>query len=107
MPFDFEEHGDTGSDPELTIRIIAPQEFAGSIMGLLNHRGGFVTGIDAQQGAVPEAVSQKLSSVIIRGSLPGSQYAALVEEIVEATLGRGNVEIQSPPDNHTRPTRGG
>lgn len=99
MPFvldGLEEHEDPGPDPELTIRITVPEEYAGSVMGLLNYRRGVVTGMEVQPGAAPNAFSQATNSAIIRASLPRSQYGALVEDVVEATLGRGKVDHVSP-----------
>ena len=68
-------------DPELLIRVIVPEEFAGLSMGELQSRRGCVTGLDVQSGVV-----------FIRGSLPSSEYAAFHTAITVSTQHRGRVE---------------
>ena len=76
--------------PEVFIRITVPEEFMGSSMGELNGRGGLVMTIDCES-----------SSVVIRASLPASEYEALSIAISSATLRRGKVEREPPlPVSH-------
>jgi elongation factor G len=70
---------------ELSIHIIVPEEFAGMSMAELNSRRGLITGVDAQTG-----------TVLIRASLPASEYGGLEEAINEGTRHRGRVERASP-----------
>jgi translation elongation factor EF-G len=68
-------------DAEFTIRITVPEEFAGASMGELQSRGGSINGIDVQSAIV-----------IIRGSLPASEFQAFQDTIAVATQQRGSVE---------------
>lgn len=68
-------------DPEVAICITVPEEFAGLSMGELQFRRGGVTGMDAQSGVV-----------LIRASLPASEYEGLENAIAAGTQHRGRVE---------------
>lgn len=68
-------------DPELPIRVIVPEEFAGLAMSELQSRRGCVTGLDVQSGVA-----------FIRGSLPSSEYDAFDTAITVSTQHRGRVE---------------
>jgi len=66
---------------ELSIHIIVPEEFAGMSMAELNSRRGFITGMDVQTG-----------SVLIRATLPASEYGGLEKAIGAGTQHRGRIE---------------
>ncbi|HYL15644.1 MAG TPA: hypothetical protein VEV41_21600 [Terriglobales bacterium] len=68
-------------ESEFLIYIIVPEEFAGVSMGEVHSRRGSVTGMDVQTG-----------SVLIRASVPKSEYSGLEHAIDEATQHRGRVE---------------
>jgi len=69
-------------DPEVAIRMTIPEEFGGISMGELNSRRGCVLGMDSQPGRV----------ILIRASLPASEYMGLEDTIAEWTQNRGRVE---------------
>ncbi len=74
--------GESDEQPsELSIHIIVPVEFSGMSMAELNSRGGLITGMDVQTG-----------SVLIRASLPASEYGGMEKAIGEGTWHRGKVE---------------
>ena len=68
-------------DAESAVRITIPEKFAGASMGEFESRRGCITGMDVQSG-----------TVIIRGSLPASEFPAFQERIAVATQQRGTVE---------------
>jgi translation elongation factor EF-G len=76
---DFAEPDELGS--EFAIQIIVPEEFAGVSMSELQSRRGCITGMDIKSG-----------SVLIRASLPASEYEGLEKAIDEGTQHRGRVE---------------
>jgi elongation factor G-like protein len=72
---------------ELVVRIVVPEEFTGYSIGELQSRGGCVADMQVHSG-----------SVVIRGSLPASEYPALQDAISSATQQRGNVERELRSD---------
>jgi translation elongation factor EF-G len=68
-------------DAELIIRMTVPEEFAGWSMGELNSRRGCIIGMDVQHG-----------NVVIRGSVPTTEYQALADAIAVATKRLGRIE---------------
>jgi translation elongation factor EF-G len=70
-------------DAEFGICITVPEEFTGQSIGELNSRGGRVVEMDAQSGIV-----------LIRASLPRSEYYGLQKAIAANTQHRGRVEHQ-------------
>jgi translation elongation factor EF-G len=68
-------------DPELPIRVIVPEEFAGLSMSELQSRRGSVIGLEVQS-----------STAFIRGTLPSSEYDAFDTAISVSTQHRGKVE---------------
>jgi len=81
-----------GPDPELTIRITAPIDYAAASMGALAACDGLVTELKADS-----------DNVVVFGSLPLSWYAELVKRIAECTQGRGSVEYDLPSANYPNP----
>lgn len=67
---------------EIAIRVVVPEEFCGWSVGEFQSRGGSITGMEVQSGCV----------VVIRGSLPVSEYPALQDAVRSATQQRGKVE---------------
>jgi translation elongation factor EF-G len=65
-------------DPEIPIRIIVPEEFAGHSMSELQSRRGSVTGLGVESGVT-----------FIRGTIPSSEYDALYTTIAFSTQHRG------------------
>ena len=68
-------------DAEFAIRFTVPEDFAGVSMGEFQSRRGCITGMEVQSGIV-----------IIRGSLPASEFQAFQATIAVATEQRGRVE---------------
>ena len=68
-------------DPEVAIRITVPQEFAGSSMGEITVRRGFITNTDV----VGE-------NAVIRGRVPKSKYAALADAFAAGTQDLARLE---------------
>jgi translation elongation factor EF-G len=68
-------------DPEVPVRVIVPQEFAGFSMSELASRRGSVVRLEVQSGVA-----------FIRGTLPSSEYDALETAIALSTQHRGKVE---------------
>jgi translation elongation factor EF-G len=68
-------------DPEVPIRVIVPEEFAGLCMSELQSRRGSISALEVQSGVA-----------FIRGSLPSSEYDALDTAIAVSTQHRGKVE---------------
>jgi translation elongation factor EF-G len=66
---------------EFAVHVIVPEEFAGMSMSELHSRRGRVTGMDVKSG-----------SVLIRASVPSSEYGELEKAIDEGTQHRGRVE---------------
>lgn len=68
-------------EPEVVVQIIVPQELAGMSMGELHARRGQVTGIDVLS-----------DGVLIRASVPPSEFEALEKAIDAGTQHRGKVK---------------
>ena len=66
---------------EIAVHVIVPEEFAGISMTELQSRRGRVNGMDV-----------KSASVLIRATLPASEYDGLEKAIDEGTQHRGRVE---------------
>lgn len=68
-------------DPELAVRIIVPEEFAGWSMQEFSARRGIITNMEVEQG-----------NSVIRGMLPTSEYLALVDVIATMIPRLGRIE---------------
>ncbi len=68
-------------DAECAIRLVLPEQYAGSSMSEFQSRGGCITGMDVQSGIV-----------ILRGSLPAAEFQAFREIIAVVTQRHGSVE---------------
>jgi translation elongation factor EF-G len=69
------------NEAEVAVQINVPQEFAGMSMGELHTRGGQVKGMDVLS-----------NDVLIRASVPESEFDALKKGIDAGTQHRGRVE---------------
>jgi len=65
---------------EVEVCVTVPEEFTGVSLHEIVARGGSIAGIDVQQ-----------HGVLIRGSLPVSEYQTLAEAVTAGTQGRGRV----------------